>query len=98
MALKAIVETIDSVPEAVRGLYKEAEGKFILDVESVEGYALEDVSGLKSTLGADCLWGGLSSQPLRRWCAPQTRHGTLLNSGSGRTPGSAAVDLMASPQ
>lgn len=53
MALKAVVETIDSIPEAVRGLYKEAEGKFVLDVEPVEGYALEDVSGLKTTLGKE---------------------------------------------
>lgn len=53
MALKAVVETIDSVPEAVRNLYKETDGKFILDVESVEGYALEDISGLKSTLGKE---------------------------------------------
>lgn len=53
MSLKAIVETIDVVPEAARGFYKESEGKFVLDVESVDGFALEDVSGLKSTLGKE---------------------------------------------
>ncbi len=53
MALKAVVDAIDSVPEAVRGLYKETEGKFLLDVEPVEGYALEDISGLKNTLGKE---------------------------------------------
>lgn len=51
--LKAVVEAIDAVPEAVRGFYKEADGKFILDVEPVDGYALEDVAGLKSTLGKE---------------------------------------------
>jgi hypothetical protein len=53
MALKALVETIDLVPEDARGFYKEADGKFILDVESVDGFALEDVSGLKNTLGKE---------------------------------------------
>jgi hypothetical protein len=53
MALKALVETIDVVPEAARGFYKEADGKFILDVEPVAGFSLEDVSGLKSTLGKE---------------------------------------------
>ncbi|WP_029581949.1 hypothetical protein [Bradyrhizobium sp. URHD0069] len=53
MALKAIVETIESVPEAARGFYKENEGKFILEVEPVDGFGLEDVSGLKNTLGKE---------------------------------------------
>ncbi len=53
MALKAIVEAIDTVPEAARAFYTENDGKFILDVESVDGYALEDVSGLKGTLGKE---------------------------------------------
>jgi hypothetical protein len=53
MALKALVETIDSVPETARAFYKEDNGKFILDVEPVEGFALEDVAGLKNTLGKE---------------------------------------------
>lgn len=53
MALKALVETIDTVPEPARAFYKEADGKFILDVEPVDGFALEDVSGLKNTLGKE---------------------------------------------
>lgn len=53
MSLKAVVETIDAVPEAMRGLYAENDGKFILQVEPVDGFALEDVSGLKSTLGKE---------------------------------------------
>jgi hypothetical protein len=51
--LKAVVETIDAVPEAVRGFYQETDGKFFLQVEPVDGYALEDVSGLKNTLGKE---------------------------------------------
>jgi hypothetical protein len=53
MSLKAIVETIDVVPEAARGFYQEQDGKFILQVEPVDGFALEDVAGLKSTLGKE---------------------------------------------
>lgn len=59
MALKAIVDKIDDAPEALREHYvagtaeNGAEGKFILAVESVGGWALEDVSGLKSALGKE---------------------------------------------
>lgn len=53
MSLKAVVESIDVVPEAVRGFYQETDGKFILQVEPVDGYALEDVQGLKTTLGKE---------------------------------------------
>lgn len=59
MALKAIVDSLDSINEAVRGEYREGtadeglEGKFVLAVEGVNGYALENVSGLKSALGKE---------------------------------------------
>lgn len=54
MALKAIVDALDGVPEAARGFYKQAEGgKFVLDVEPVDGFALEDVNGLKTMLGKE---------------------------------------------
>jgi len=43
--LKAIVDTLDSVPEAARSFYEEKEGKFALKVEG-----MEDVSGLKTAL------------------------------------------------
>ena len=53
MAIKAIVESLDSVGE-LKTLYKEAQigdkQVFVLDVEGVGGYALEDVGGLKSAL------------------------------------------------
>lgn len=52
MPLKALVEDINTVDEAHRPLYKEQDGKHVLDVEPVGGFALEDVDGLKSALGA----------------------------------------------
>lgn len=45
MPLPINVESIESVPEAARGFYKEVDGKFTLDVD---GY--EDPVGLKSAL------------------------------------------------
>lgn len=51
--LKAVVETIDAVPEAARGFYQENEGKFVLQVEPVNGYALENVEGLKTTFSKE---------------------------------------------
>lgn len=55
MTLKAIVETTDGIPEALREFYQPTEdGKgFKLSVEPVGGFALEDVSGLKSALGKE---------------------------------------------
>lgn len=52
--LKAVVEKIDDAPEPVRSFYKAREdGKFVLTVEEAEGYALENISGLKSALGKE---------------------------------------------
>lgn len=52
MALKSIVESLDD--EALKPFYKQTEidGKsvFLLDVESVGGFSLENVGGLKSAL------------------------------------------------
>ena len=48
MPLPFSTDTIDSIPEAQRGLYKEVNGKFTLDVE---GY--EDPVGLKSALAKE---------------------------------------------
>lgn len=53
MALKAVIEKLEEVPEATRTLYQERDGRFVLDVEPAEGFALEDVGGLKSTLGKE---------------------------------------------
>jgi hypothetical protein len=47
MALAAVVDTLESVPEAVRGAYVPKDGKFHLDFE------VEDVSGLKRALDSE---------------------------------------------
>lgn len=58
MALKAIIETLDDVPDPFREHYVERtddQGKksYILGVDAVGGYSLDDVSGLKTALGAE---------------------------------------------
>lgn len=46
MALKTIVDSLDDVPEAFRGEYKEQDGRFILDIEGVDAHPA--VANLKS--------------------------------------------------
>lgn len=53
MALKAVLTSLDGIDDSIKALYVEKDGKHILDVETVEGYALEDVSGLKTALGKE---------------------------------------------
>lgn len=48
MALKAMVDSLDEIPEAVRGEYEEVDGKFRLSVEGVD--SLVDNSGIKQAL------------------------------------------------
>jgi hypothetical protein len=56
--LKAIVDSIDDLPEPIKALYKQIEdegdlkGKWLLQVEGVNGFSLEDVAGLKNALVA----------------------------------------------
>lgn len=51
--LKAKIDSLDTIDEKDRHHYKEVDGKFIADIESVDGYALEDIQGLKSALGKE---------------------------------------------
>lgn len=53
MALRAILtpDEHSALPEPLRGEYVEKDGRFVADIIPVDGYALEDVNGLKSTLG-----------------------------------------------
>lgn len=59
MALKAILDSIDSLPDAIKAEYRpgtadeKLEGKFVLAVDAVSGFALENVDGLKSALGSE---------------------------------------------
>lgn len=48
--MKAFVKNLENVPEQYRDLYKQVEGGWLLQVESSEGYALENVTGLKNTI------------------------------------------------
>lgn len=51
MALKAIVTDAATLTDKTREFYKKRDnGTYILDVEQVQGHALEDVVGLKQTL------------------------------------------------
>lgn len=59
MAMKAIIEKLEDVAEGFRGEYRAGtkdeglEGKFVLSVDAVSGYALENVDGLKSALSKE---------------------------------------------
>jgi hypothetical protein len=59
MAIKAIIDKLEDVAEPLREHYRAgtpdegAEGRFVLGVESVSGFALENVDGLKSALGKE---------------------------------------------
>jgi len=51
--LKAVVTDLNTVDEADRKYYVQKDGKFFLNVTATDGFALEDVGGLKSALGAE---------------------------------------------
>lgn len=52
--LKAIVSNLDAVNEAHRDLYKDnGNGAFVLNVEPVDGFALENVNGLQTALASE---------------------------------------------
>ena len=57
--LKAIVDSLDGVAEGLRTNYRAGtkeeglEGKFVLSVEGQDGWALENISGLKTALGRE---------------------------------------------
>lgn len=61
MALKTIVDSLDDVPEAFRGEYKEQGDKFVLDIEGIDAHptvinlktAFERVKGDKKKLTTD---------------------------------------------
>lgn len=52
--LKAILESVDDLPDPLKEHYTQGDdGKYVLTVEAVGGYALENVEGLKSALGKE---------------------------------------------
>lgn len=64
MPLPFTVDAIDTVPEAQRSLYKEANGKFVLDVE---GY--EEPTGLKTALQSERTARSNAEKQARAWAA-----------------------------
>ncbi|MBB1599488.1 hypothetical protein [Variovorax sp. UMC13] len=63
-AIPMTVDAIDAIPEAQRGLYKESNGKFVLDVD---GY--EDPVGLKSALTKEREAAKNASKQVAAWAA-----------------------------
>lgn len=59
MPIKAIIDALDTVAEGLRDSYRAGtkeeglEGKFVLSVEGLDGWGLENVSGLKTALGRE---------------------------------------------
>lgn len=51
MALKAIIDSLDGLPEDVQKEYKQQDGKYILDVTPVSGYELGNTEDLKKKIG-----------------------------------------------
>lgn len=62
MPLPFSVDKLDSLPEAQRALYKESNGKFVLDVD---GY--EEPTGLKSALTAERTARATAERQARAW-------------------------------
>lgn len=53
MPIKAVVSTTNDLPDELKALYRAGDtdatkGKFVLDVESVDGFALEHIEGLRT--------------------------------------------------
>lgn len=63
-ALAMSVDALDAIPEAQRGLYKEANGKFVLDVD---GY--EDPTNLKSALQKERERANTLDKQAKAWAA-----------------------------
>ena len=48
--LKAFIKDLSGIPEETQALYKKVDDGYMVDIEAVDGYALEDLAPLKSTL------------------------------------------------
>ncbi len=53
MTLEAVLESIDELDPVIQKEYVEKNGKFYLDVSEVDGFALEDVRGLRATVSKE---------------------------------------------
>ena len=64
MPLQLIVDTLDAVPENLRSLYSESDGKFRLAVDG-----LEDTAGLKSALQKEREAARAAEKQSKAWMA-----------------------------
>lgn len=62
MPLKLTVDTLDGIPDALKGEYTEKDGKFVLGVEG-----LEDTSGLKSALDKERKTRSELEKKVKKW-------------------------------
>ena len=51
--LKAVVTDLNEIDEGHRGFYTQKDGKFFLNVTPVDGFQLDNTTGLKTALGAE---------------------------------------------
>ena len=93
MALKAQLENLDGLDEATSALYKQDGERFILDVEGVNGFALEDVGGLKTALGKERKTAKEATDALARYKDPDS--GELLDPEAARAASARVTELEA---
>ncbi len=67
MTLKAIVDTLEGVDESDHKHYTEKDGKFIAQIEPVNGMALEDVTDLKQTMATERKWRRAAASHLKSY-------------------------------
>ncbi len=63
--LTAKLKTLDGLDDGIKAHYREKDGGFILDVDSVDGFALEDVAGLRSALSRQTQRGDEATESLK---------------------------------
>ena len=86
MPLRARLDSLDGLPDSVKELYASRDGKYVLDVETVGDFALENIGGLKHTL--------------QEWKAKHERQREKLDAFGSYTPEQveAALAKLAEPE
>ena len=85
--MKAVIEKLEAVPEALRGEYKQDEaGRFVLTVEPAEGYTLENTAGLKNALADEKTARREAAKRSQALEAEQEKLSRKLESLQGVTP------------
>jgi hypothetical protein len=85
--MKAVIEKLEAVPEALRGEYRQDEaGRFVLNVEPAEGYTLENTAGLKNALADEKTARREAAKRAQALEAEQEKLSRKLESLQGVTP------------